>query len=364
MIDDIVAAEDVTPEWLTHALRAKNWIDPLAQVTSVTHERFGTGQSGASVRFSIDYASGPQGPLSLVAKFASDSEDATAFAAAAGMYEREVLFYGQLSAEIPVRAPRALHASLGSDGRRFAIVMEDLGPARIVDQLVGCSVDEAAVAMEQAAALHAGSWCKADLQSAAWLDGTRIATGQIADALPGFMESYRERYGASFGDHAMAIADTMVAYRGAWVANAARSICLWHQDFRCDNMLFDAKGGAVPLAVVDWQTIGMGPGMSDVAYFMGTSLPVEARRQNEAALIRHYHQCLVAGGVAQYDFDDCWRDYRRNAAQAVFTVIHASVRAARSDRGDEMWRLWAQRSAAHAEDLDCFAALSDEALVS
>ena len=39
-----------------------------------------------------------------------------------------------------------------------------------------------------------------------------------------------------------------------------------------------------PFAVVDWQTVGWGPAMTDVAYFLGGSLAVEDRRAHEQAL--------------------------------------------------------------------------------
>ncbi len=45
-----------------------------------------------------------------------------------------------------------------------------------------------------------------------------------------------------------------------------------HGDFRTDNLLFDGRGGDVPLATVDWQTVGHGSASLDVAYLLMTSL--------------------------------------------------------------------------------------------
>ncbi|QZT60790.1 hypothetical protein [Mycolicibacterium austroafricanum] len=50
--------------------------------------------------------------------------------------------------------PQALHTELSVDGAQFVLLMDDLAPARAVDQLVGCTPDEAALVVEQLAALQ------------------------------------------------------------------------------------------------------------------------------------------------------------------------------------------------------------------
>src|SRR4029078_1659723 len=42
-----------------------------------------------------------------------------------------------------------------------------------------------------------------------------------------------------------------------------------HGDSRPDNFLIGQTPTATPLAVVDWQTVGLGLGAADVAYFIG-----------------------------------------------------------------------------------------------
>lgn len=356
--EDVFRPEELSSEWLTQILRRAGRLAEADAVQAFEWQSFGTGQSGTSVRITLDYGGTSAGPETLVAKFASDSGEARAFANGAGMYEREVRFYNELSSRIPVRAPAAYHSALNPDDGRFVIVMEDMAEARVVDQLDGCSLEEARLVMEQAAALHAGSWGKADLRSAAWLKGTAQATAAIAEQLPGFFDAYQARYGDMFGAEAMQQGQIMVGLRFEWAKAAAEPYCLWHQDFRSDNMLFDARSGEVPLAIVDWQTIGMGRGMSDVAYFVGTSLLPEDRRKSERELLQLYHEALLSRGVADYSFDQCWLHYRQNVAQAVFTVVHAAVRAAQTERGDRMWQSWAQRTAAQAADLETFKALA------
>ena len=45
---------------------------------------------------------------------------------------------------------------------------------------------------------------------------------------------------------------------------------LLHQDFRVENLFFDPSGGEV--VVIDWQSLGRGPGAYDLAYLLGGSM--------------------------------------------------------------------------------------------
>ena len=75
-------------------------------------------------------------------------------------------------------------------------MMEDLAPAEQGDQLGGCSADDAALAMEQAAHLHGPRWDDPTLRNFDFLGGLDEdagAAGTLAlwDAA---MEAYLARY--------------------------------------------------------------------------------------------------------------------------------------------------------------------------
>ena len=132
-------------------------------------------------------------------------------------------------------------------------------------------------------------------------------------------------------------------------------VCLWHHDFRLDNMLFDDVAGVV---IIDWQSVAMAPGIADVSLFLRTGLSTEARRKHERDLIGHYHTALVAQGVGGYSLQQCWDEYRAHAAASLFSPMHASVRLVRTERGDAMWKTWIERVAAQVTDLDTIALLA------
>ena len=61
-----------------------------------------------------------------------------------------------------------------------------------------------------------------------------------------------------------------------------------HNDFRLDNLLFAAGEGPAPVTVVDWQTIGIGHGPVDVAYFVGAGVWPAPSADDERALVARY----------------------------------------------------------------------------
>ncbi len=109
--------------------------------------------------------------------------------------------------------------------------------------------------------------------------------------------------------------------------------------------------------MLDWQTCVDGVGPSDVAYFLGAGLAEGERREAEGQIVRDYHAGLVAAGVTGYDWDTCWRDYRRGTWSGFLMAVGASMVVKRTDRGDQMFLTMAGRHARHALDLDAADAL-------
>ena len=56
-------------------------------------------------------------------------------------------------------------------------------------------------------------------------------------------------------------------------------------------------------------------------------------------------------------WDDCWRSYRRGTVAGVIMALAASMLVERTERGDEMFMVMAERHARHATDLDALGVL-------
>ena len=95
-----------------------------------------------------------------------------------------------------------------------------------------------------------------------------------------------------------------------------------------------------------------------MAAFLGISMTVEDRRAHERDLVAIYQRALAAGGVDEYTGETCWNDYRMQAVQALTVGVFGLGAVRRTPRGDEMWRVWIERTAAHVRDLDSYTLLA------
>lgn len=359
-IESVIRYDAIEPEWLTTILTEAGVL-ASGRVTAVDREPCGTGQLADSYRFKLTYDRPGAGPESVVGKFASEDTMSRAYGHQSGQYRNEIRFYNDLAATMSVVIPTPLHAALADNETDFVLLMDDLAPARTVDQLVGCSSGEAALVMEQAAALHGSSWHRADLADSGWLKKTIGSWLQITDNFDTTVSTFRQAFGDLVPEADLDEAARLVPHRDAWKAVLGEPRCLWHNDFRADNVLFDAKGGTMPVAVLDWQGVTYARGTIDIAYFLGTSLTTEERRGHERDLVAHYHDALVAHGVTGYSAEECWDEYRLLAIHPLQTGVFGLGAVKRSQRGDQMWCNWIERSAIMTRDLDSFSLLAQRA---
>lgn len=344
----------LTPAWLTDALRAAGELGADGIVTSVDLAPVGTGQMCDSIRLRLSYDGAPDtAPASLVAKLPAADPTSRQTARSLGSYEKEVRFYQQLAGGLPVRTPRCLHADIDVDDADFVLLLEDMAPAEQGDQLAGCAPEQAEVAVAELVKLHAPRWGDPTLGQLEWLhrdpEAGRVFLSQL---LPMLHEGFRERYADRLSPAAAGACDALFASLGGYIGHDGGPVTVAHGDYRLDNLLFGGHGGGVPVAVVDWQTVTLGPALTDVAYFLGAGLVPDERRAHEGRLVRRYHDDLVAAGVEGYDWERCWEDYRRGTWAGLVMAVAASMLVERTDRGDEMFMTMAERHALHALDLD------------
>jgi hypothetical protein len=335
--------EDLTPAWLGAVL---GWPVAAVEVTPI-----GTGQIADSVRLGITWADGAgsgERPVSLVAKVTTASPTSRATAMATRTYEVEAGFYNDLASTLAVRTPRCWWAGHDQATGAYGVLLEDLAPAVQGDQVAGCSVDDAALALDEAALLHGSRWGDPALRRLAWLDRGSAGggvSGLLAALLPGFLERYADR----LSPDVVALAERFVPRAGAYGAGANGARTVVHADFRNDNLMF---GGGGRVCVLDWQTVGLGAAVSDVSYFLGGSLLPDVRRAHERDLVRSYWERLVAQPGVELTWDGCWEDYRRFAFGGLVMAVIASMIVVRTERGDDMFVAMAERAGCHAIDLD------------
>lgn len=352
MTDAVFDPDDVSPAWLTDVLQAAG--EATGTVASLEAERIGAGKVGDNVRFTLTWSPPHSGPATVVGKFPSPDPMSRAAGVSLGNYEREVRFYAELVDTVAVRAPHCHYTALDDITGDFVLVLADLAPAAVGDQVAGCSVDEAAAAVDELVALHAPRWGDPSLATVGeWL-GPRLVGGgdALADAwrmmLPGFVERFEGR----LDDTTLAVAERFVDVVDAWVQPLDGPVTITHNDYRLDNLLFglDPTDNSTTCAVVDWQTVGVGPGVADVSYVLGAGLLPDERRRVERDLLARYLDGLAAAGV-DLDAERAWWEYRRTAPAGLVMAVFASMVVGPGERSDEMFLAMANRHAAQMADL-------------
>ena len=314
----------------------------------MTTKSIGTGQIGSNNRFTFDFEGDSGGaPASLVGKFPSDQELSrkTASVEGLGHYRRETYFYRHFKELSDRIAPSAIYADYDPDTENFAIIMEDMAPGVQGDQLEGTTLEHAEWAVDIAAVMHAAHWEDASLDKIEWLQGTEAAPESIfgPDMIAMLWQGFKERYADQISEEAVLIGDKINGDAREWAMNYSGPKCLMHGDYRLDNMLFNAPGAAKRLAVVDWQTVGLGCGAQDVSYFIGAGFKRDERAQYEMSLLKRWHDAICAKGVNGYSFDDAVRDYRYFTFSGFSVAFAAPMIVERTERGDKMFMTMIRR---------------------
>ena len=332
---------DVTPEWLSAALRTGGQAVEVGEVDIVP---VGTGQTGATYRIAVTYAANPaRMPETFVVKLPVQ-DDAVKGGVTLG-YLSEVAFYARVADKMAVPMPRCFYSDIANEGADFVLLLEDMSPAVQGDQIAGATAQQARLAVTALAGLHGPSWC-----DPVWLDVAEIAMPKPGDepAIKGLGDIARmavdmtlEKLSAHVDDADRETATAAMSVVTPWLLGEHDRYSLMHGDYRLDNLLFDPENTRV--AVVDWQTMGIGLPARDLAYFTATSLQPELRSAIEEQLVDDYHEALLSYGVTDYDRETCWRDYRLGMMQAPLITTLGCAFASSTERGNAMMVVMLQR---------------------
>lgn len=330
------APDAMTPAWLAEKLGR-----PADALRGFAATPVGTGQMCDSFRLTLDWADGIDAPASVVAKCPSHDEASRNIAALTGTYIKEVSWYRELAAGSGVAAPHCYHAEIAAGDVDFILILSDLAPARQGDQLAGVGLVGLLPCIDAAAGLHALLWNDPKLEALAWL--SRDNGDLIRQLFPQFYLGFRERYAARLAPEVLDLGADIVARLDAYLTREPAARTIVHGDLRIDNILFAPDGDRCWL--VDWQTLGRGSGASDLAYLVGTSIadPGERAAADRPAF-DHWIGALREKGV-EADRERLWSDYRVGALSGYFMAVFASMSVERTERGDEMFAVMAERPA-------------------
>lgn len=354
--------DEITPEWLTAALRSRGFVDNCS-VTSIDKVTIGAGVGilGELCRMTPTYsADEPNAPKTLIAKLPTADPGGKGIAQMLGFYEKEARFYDELADTIGVRTARGYFTASNPAEVKYVILMEDLGGLRIGDQVAGASLQECRLVVEQLARLHARWWDCPELHALDWIPPInspmlKLSALAYAQAFEPFIQKFGDHLTGQQKDFAAAYLPRMNPMQDHF-ATGPQTLC--HGDLRLDNVFWGSPDDSSPITLIDWQIAIKSRGPYDVAYFMSQSVDPGIRAASEETLIRDYHGLLAETGVKDYSFDQCWDDYRASVMGCLTypLVAGGSVDLA-NERGLELATKMLNRSLAAIMDLKAYEVL-------
>lgn len=342
------------PEAFDTAFLAGLFDRPAAALRGFDYAPVGTGQVGDSFRLRLDWAEDGL-PASMVAKCPAADAVSRETARNMHLYEIETQFYARFGQSCGARVPFAYLAEYDAASGDGVLLFEDMAPAQQIAQMDGCSVQQLQATLKEAALLHKSHWNDPVLTAQAFLTyGQQAERRAFVHALmSGVYADWRARYADRLAAEILDLGERLVAQFDAYITPQDGPVVLAHGDLRLDNLLFsDADGRTV---LLDWQTASAGAPMGDIAYCISTSLKqADERAKHEARLVADYHAAL-GDCVGDYDEARAWADYRRASFAGFIMAVISSMIVERTERGDEMFAVMAERSAWQALHLDALA---------
>jgi hypothetical protein len=361
--------EQLTAQWLSNAL---GW-----SISAVDQKVLGKGQGFLGDIIRLDLTTDARdAPASVIAKLPKKAN--RAIGEMLGVYEREILFFQELSAQVPARTPHVYFSHFDRDAgsekqkqilrafdrmpgfltpligtlgakvaagkkRKYLLIMEDLGDLEVGDQLAGASVEQCAQVLEHIASTHRLFWNSSQLADKFWLlpmdIDSRMRHGMLKKSLPAFRSIATPEM--------QPYLDWLEAHGVTLMKSFARDApqTLVHCDLRLDNVCFGTEG----CAYLDWQLTRAGPAAYDIAYFLGGALPPETTASQERELVREYHRKL---DVTDYSFESFWRDYQRGLMLTVSSLSPTEDIEIDLGRGQAMMSRWLERLTARLQHVE------------
>ena len=347
-MSDISSHKGISGEYLSKALAPISGVSKL-RVESIMP--IGTGQMAESYRVKFSQESGEK-IESVVVKVPSQNENSRSASRTTRCYELETSFYSSLRNSLKVDTPKCFHVWYDAPSDDFVLVLEDIKDANQGDQITGATVEQADAAINQLVNLHAPMWGSEKLEQIVWLPkhSLNVATG-TGQLLRSVFSGFAERFAEKVDSEIISLGQRLVSKIDRYYAAFPNVLTVAHRDFRLDNLLFTSTGNQIGVKVVDWQTVGVMPGASDLGYFIGASFTVEGRRDYERMLVKSYCERLIAQKIAVSN-NEIWAQYRLLGTSGYIMAIVASMLVKQTDRGDAMFAVMANRHGQQMLDLE------------
>jgi hypothetical protein len=279
--------DEIDADWLATAMRRP--VDRLER----TAMGDGVGFLGDLARLEVDFGDGES--ARMIAKIPTADPGGRRVGRLLDVWRREHRFYEDLAPDLRDVVPRCRLALGDEEQDRWLLVLDEIHPARDIDQLAGASLEDVAVVIDALADLH-GRYDDRTGGSPPWMPGIGSGTAHLLrDAVVASLPAWEERFGPLLPEGFVPVLHNFAPRLDRWLATQAeRPLTLAHADVRVDNLVFPERGG---VRLVDWQTAMRTNGVTDVAILLATSTTIEHRRDWEHDLLLRYRDGVARHGV-------------------------------------------------------------------
>ena len=319
--------EDVTAEWLTHALRTGGVLGDQS-VTEFQAEPLGADQSRTSslARITVGYDGHPNGlPESMFAKFVSRIPGNRELVAKRGLFRREIELYETLGDAIPLNIPQMYFGLAANESDVAVLLLEDIRAhtkSELPPEDRPLTSSEAILALKELSKMHAGWWADQTLQSYSWLDTVGGGRGFLYQLYDEAWRGMREALELALTPTALGLCNSLSSYLPTLMSELDRlPVTLCHGDFHLGNLLWDELGEPETVWAVDWQVPTRGPAIIDVAWLLGIGVKRDDLHLVRRDYLPEYHNSLAALGVTHYDYERFVGDYRYGLLDALTRLI-------------------------------------------
>ena len=341
---------EISADWVQRTLAAGGVapVERLALEPEVTP--VGHGTTSTVVRARLAYNSGHiVAPRSIICKLGSHAADGSG---RIGPFEREQRAYALFGRDPGFRLPQCWFAATDAAGLTNLLI-EDLSDSTTAgDQIAGCSIGDAALAIRELARFHRRWLGRAGEVDASWL----LAPERLLPAYERGKGVLSDWLAAAIPEAELAMIEAFGRLAPGWLALIPPHRSLIHGDPRVDNVLFEGKGAGRRACIIDWQSLGAGDPQYDVAYFLSGSVSPEDRRLCERDLVA-MHAALLAEACPGYAVQQALESYRRNVVSGLWMTVVAAAFIERTAHNAELLTTLVGRNVAAIRDWDGLAAI-------
>jgi hypothetical protein len=347
----ITAPEQVTPEWLTRVLCESGFLK-RGKVINIQNKLTKTLILSVVSRLEVGYSSGvpAAAPSKLFLKISRPDLPKTVISEP---NSKEVEFYRTIAREM--NDPPFIHcydAVYSPELGKSHLLLDDLSETHFQPESphppskIHCEL-----AMDCMAQLHAYWWEHPRLGRGI---GKLFDEGEL-NAFVGEVEnnviSFIDFLGDGLSTERRKIYDRLLAakYKIWGRLTSATGLTVTHGDAHWWNLLYPLDTDRHRVRLFDWQLWHVDVGARDLAFMVALGGYSERRAAMEQHLMRRYYANLIALGVKNYTWDDCWNDYRWSALRN----LNVPVVQWSQGRSTRLWWSNLERAMLAYEDLGC-----------